>query len=103
MADVVSGHIDSAEMSEAFTKMKELVDRYNEIKDGVENTNISLMDNWVGDGKDMYESQYALIVSKINDFGDIFTEMYNALVDATADYQDGDDKIRQDYVKAVSA
>lgn len=58
-------------------------------------------ENWVGSGNNEFQSQYRLLISKIDDFGDTLQEIYDELVKAEASYEDTDDDIRQDYKMAL--
>lgn len=99
---MISGTIDSGAIYDTHIKIKEIVESYKEINLQVNNITKTVNENWVGKGQNEFESQYKLLIKKIDDFGDILQDIYNALVKAEAAYEKQDDSIRQDFVKAIS-
>ena len=97
MADksVITGTIDTGKIFDAHNQIKKIVEDYNEIRLTTDTVTARLRQNWVGDGRNEFELQYANLISKIADFGAILLEIYNALVDAEAAYETVDDDIRQ--------
>ena len=99
--EICSGSIDTSLIYDTHTKIKELVTSYKDINLEVSSITNTLLDNWVGVGRNEFESQYKILISKITDFGDGLQEIYDALVDAEASYETVDDKIRKELVKAT--
>lgn len=103
MADVaiVDGIIKTAEIKAVHTQIKELVLSYKDVNFEVEQITKQVRQNWVGKGRNEFETQYNILIKKIDDFGETLQEIYDALVDAEAQYADMDDNIRQEYVMAM--
>ena len=95
---MVKGTIEVQYINNAHSKIKNIVTRFNQAKVEVNEITNELKQNWVGDGRDEFESQYELLMSKIGDFSDALDEIYDALVEAEASYQTTDDNVRQGYV-----
>lgn len=100
---MVDGIIDSNLIYDTHTKIKEIVEQYKEVNKRVNDITIRVNENWVGKGQIEFEVQYKLLIRKIEDFGDTLQEIYDALVDAEAKYEEQDDNLRQKFVKAVSS
>ncbi len=98
----VKGNINSGTIYNTHTQIKALVESYKEVNLEVERITQTVRENWVGKGRNEFESQYNILIKKIDDFGDTLQEIYDALVDAEAQYEDTDDSIRQDYVMAMN-
>lgn len=98
----VKGNINSGTIYNTHTQIKALVESYKEVNLEVERITQTVCENWVGKGRNEFESQYNILIKKIDDFGDTLQEIYDALVDAEAQYEDTDDSIRQDYVMAMN-
>lgn len=99
---VARGLIDTAKIYDTHRKIKALVDSYQGVNTEVRNITKMVKENWVGKGRNEFETQYNILIRKIDDFGDTLLDIYNALIEAEASYEDTDDKIRQDFVKAKS-
>ena len=97
------GTIDTAMINETHKKIKEIVSSYKDLKYKVSDTTVKLESNWVGSGRNEFESQYNLLIRKIEDFGDTLEEIYDALVEAEAEYEEQDDSLRIEFVKAMTS
>ncbi len=98
----VTKTINTAKINEAHQQIKAIVESYKNVNLEVAQITKDLEENWVGEGLDEFESQYNLLIKKIDDFGDTLYDIYNALVKAEAEYETADDSLRQDFVKAIS-
>ena len=98
---MIDGSINSAVIFEAHTKIKQIVESYKEVNIRVNTITKNVNENWVGKGQTEFESQYNLLIKKIDDFGDTLQDIYEALVEAEASYEEQDDSLRKDFVKAV--
>lgn len=96
------GNIDTSKIFDAHRKVYTIVDSYKNVNLEVRNITKMVRDNWVGKGRNEFDTQYELLIKKIDDFGETLKEIYDALVEAESSYEDADDKIRQDFVKAQS-
>ena len=97
---MISGTIDTNEIYNTHVQIKALVASYKEINKSVAEITAVVNENWVGKGHDEFESQYELLIGKIDDFGDALQDIYDALVDAEASYEKQDDSLRQEFVMA---
>ncbi len=95
--EVCSGRIETDLIKDAHTKIKEIVESYKEVNLSVSNITEEVKDNWVGMGRNEFDSQYKLLINKIGDFGDTLQDIYEALVEAEKFYEDADDEMRQGY------
>ncbi len=93
--------IESVRIDEAHRRIKEIVAAYRDTGEQVHEITDRIKENWVGRGRNEFESQYNLLVRKIDDFGEALLDIYDALVDAQAQYETADDKLRQEFVKAL--
>lgn len=96
--NVVSGHIDAGKIEETYHAVHNLVETFNKnLHPRMIGTTAIVKDNWVGKGRNEFESQYKLVISKFDDLGDVLAQIYNELVDAKAEYDTEDNKIKQDF------
>jgi uncharacterized protein YukE len=100
---MVEGTINTQDIYDTHTKIKEIVESYKEVNLRVDKITNTVNENWVGKGQNEFESQYKLLIKKIEDFGDTLQEIYDGLVDAEAKYESQDDSLRQTFVQAVSS
>lgn len=99
---MIDGTINSSNIYDAHRKIKEIVEAYKDINLRVNSITTKVNENWVGKGQNEFESQYKLLINKIEDFGDTLQDIYDALVEAEATYEEQDDNIRKDFVKATT-
>ncbi len=100
-ADTAMGTIKTEDIANAREMMRQIVVRFMEIKKTVADTRMRLNEDWVGKGRNEFESQYSLLISKVSDIGDTLDEMYNLLVEAEAKYQEADDGYHQSMVMSM--
>lgn len=100
-AIICDGNIDTAKIYETHRQIKEIVEAYKEVNLEVSQITNKIKENWVGKGRNEFESQYNLLIKKIDDFGDTLTDIYEALVEAEAEYEASDDGLRQQFVMAI--
>ena len=100
-AVISSGNIDTNIIYDTHCQIKELVESYKEINLKVTRITEDIKDNWVGKGRNEFQSQYKTLIGKIEDFGDTLQDIYDGLVEAEAAYEDADDEIRQKYVMSM--
>lgn len=95
------GTIDGRKIYETHSKIKQIVETYKEVNKEVSEITQGVRENWVGKGRNEFESQYNILIKKIDDFGDTLKDIYDALVSSEASYLEGDDKLRQQYKMAM--
>lgn len=100
-AIICDGNIDTEKIYETHRQIKEIVESYKNVNLEVSQITKKIKENWVGKGRNEFESQYNLLIKKIDDFGDTLQDIYDALVEAEAEYETSDDGLRQEFVKAI--
>lgn len=100
-AIICDGNIDTGKIYAAHRQIKEIVDSYKDVNLEVSQITKTIKENWVGKGRNEFESQYNLLIKKIDDFGDTLQDIYEALVEAEAAYESSDDELRQSFVQAI--
>lgn len=101
-AVIYDGNIDTSLIYNTHTQIKEIVESYKDLNLRVSEIANNVKENWVGKGCNEFESQYKLLIKKIDDFGDTLQEIYDALVEAEASYEDADDNIRKEFIKVMN-
>ena len=98
---IVDGNIDTAKIYAAHSHIKEIVSAYKTVNAEVALITQKVKENWVGEGRNEFESQYNLLLKKIDAFGDTLQEIYEALVQAEADYESSDNELKQSFKAAI--
>ena len=97
----MASHVDSIEflntqdIVDVYQKFRDTLTSLNEIRDGIELQTTRLYTVWNGQGRNAFENQYRQLFSKISDINDALDEMYQAMVNAVAAYQQVDEQIAQ--------
>lgn len=98
---ICSGNIDTEKIYNTHRQIKTIVESYKAVNLEVFEITNKINENWVGQGRNEFEAQYKLLISKIEDFGDTLQDIYDALVEAEAEYETSDDSLRQEFVKTI--
>lgn len=98
---ICDGHIDTEKIYATHRQIREIVESYKDVNLEVSQITTKIKENWVGKGRNEFESQYNLLIKKIDDFGDTLQDIYDALVEAEAEYETSDDGLRKEFVKAI--
>ena len=98
--NIVGGKIETSKLREAQTKVMSVVERYNAAQTEVDQITIQVKENWVGKGRNEFESQYNLLKQKLDDIGKTIKDINEALVNSLAEYEETDDGIRKEFVDA---
>ncbi len=98
---IESGTIETKKIREAHQEIKKIVEKYKEVNQEVSEITMKVEENWVGKGRDMFESQYNSLIKKIDDFGDTLIDIYDALVKAEGEYGITDSEINQQFVMSM--
>lgn len=96
---VVSGHIEESDIQAAIQEMTTIALSYREIQERVNSTTRTVKQNWVGKGRTAFESQYNILIRKIEDFGDTLEEICDSLIEADKQYQETDNTMSRSYTK----
>ena len=99
---ICDGNITSKNIRAAHEQVKTIVDEFAKVNLEVYAITKTIKDNWVGEGRNEFESQYNILSRHIEDFGDTLYDIYDALVEAEAEYGATDDELRQEFVNVVS-
>lgn len=98
---ICDGTIDTEKIYATHRQIKEIVESFKEVNKEVSTITTTIKENWVGKGRNEFESQYNLLIKKIEDFGDTLQDIYDALVEAEAEYEASDDSLRQEFVMSM--
>lgn len=98
-----SGTIKTADINEAHRQIHRIVESYRTVNNEVHTITKEVLNHWEGESKNDFQNQYNLLIKKIDDFGDTLLEIYEALVEAEAQYETADDSLRKEFVQAVQA
>jgi len=101
MADIRPGTINTGDINNAHRAMRSLITLYHEAQRDANDVTLSVRENWVGKARNEFESQYKLLIKKIDDFGDVIQELYDALVKAEKEYEDADLELHQQLEMAL--
>lgn len=95
------GTINTEKIYDTHRQIKEIVESFKTVNRDVSQITTTIKENWVGKGRNEFESQYNLLIKKIEDFGDTLQDIYDALVEAEAEYETADDSLRQEFVMSM--
>ncbi len=91
------GTIESEKIRAAHEQVKAIALSFKEVNAEVNTITNTVKENWVGKGRNEFESQYNMLIRKIEDFGDTLEDIYEGLVQAEAEYQVADNELKQNF------
>lgn len=91
----IPGTIMTAQINATHTQIKEIIASYKNVNLKVNEITRKVKKNWVGEGRNEFETQYNLLIRKIDDFGDALDEIYDMLLEAELAYQEMDEQYHQ--------
>ena len=97
------GLVETARLYEAHRRIREIAEAYGRVNEEVHRITNEVKENWVGKGRNEFEFQYKILIRRIDDFGEALLDIYDALVEAQAQYETADDALRREFVKAVQS
>lgn len=98
---IVNGTVDTEAIYNAHTQINEIVSSFKNVELEVNTITNKIKDNWVGTGRNAFQSQYNLLIKKVDDFGDALVDIYDALVDAESQYEESDLSIHNEFERAM--
>lgn len=98
---ICAGTVQSERIRETHQQVKAIAEAYKNVNWEVSEITNTVRENWVGMGRNEFESQYKLLIRKIEDFGDTLQDIYEGLVEAEAAYQTTDNEIKQSFSIAM--
>jgi len=63
----------------------------------MDNVTNNVLRNWVGRGRNQFETQMAIMKGQLDDISDTLYDVYNALVDAETGYIDQDEAVAKQF------
>ena len=103
MGGIVKGNINTEVIYNTHRLMREMITEFNNSKLEVAAITQLVRDNWVGAGRDAFDTQYRTVINKIEDFGESIQEIYDALVDSEMQYEEVDVSIAQQFIMVNEA
>lgn len=97
----MASHVESIDflqvqdITDTFQKFQSVLLSLRDIKMSIEMQTTALYAVWNGKGRNAFENQYRQLFSKISDINDALDEMYEALVNSAALYEQVDSEIAQ--------
>lgn len=98
---IVNGNIHGEKIKATHQQIRTIVDEYKNINSRVAKITKTVKENWIGEGKNEFETQYEFLIKRIDDFGDTLQDIYDALVEAEVSYDTADDELRQGFMKTI--
>ena len=98
---IVDGNIDTEKIYQTHQQIREIVSSYKNVNLNVNEITRKVKNNWVGEGRKEFETQYSLLIRKIDDFGEVLQDIYDSLVDAEAGYESADNELKQAFREAL--
>lgn len=83
-------HLDVAYIEQAYGTLDTSVKQFNDTVTAIASDTRTLFDYWHGEGKTEFENYYNEVYKKLEDVNDVMYELYDALVDAAANYTEVD-------------
>lgn len=78
--------LDTSSMSSIAETCKELAERMRTMKQELDNAKTEALQNWAGEGRNMFEKKYHYLIQQLGDITDDLFEMSEGIYDAEDSY-----------------
>lgn len=86
-------YLDVQGITEAAIKFRESIVAFDECVRDMDKATNQVFRNWVGKGRNQFETQINLMKTQLDDISEGLYDIYNALVDAEAGYIEEDEAV----------
>ena len=86
-------------ITDATEQFKTTITSFDNWVKEVDNATNNVLIDWVGKGRNQFETQMDLMKSQLKDISDGLYDVYNALLDAEAAYVDQDEAVAKEFTK----
>lgn len=100
MAEGDVKHLYTKGLRDASAEIKSKVEEFNEAKNNIDRATRELLSTWVGEGRNSFETQYAILFRQLGDIGDELYDIYQSLVDSEATYISADEETKKQIILA---
>ena len=90
-------HLETAPMKEANQKFKQGIETFDECVTEMDNITSDVLKNWVGHGRNSFETQLKLMKGQLKDISGSLHGIYKDLVDAEVAYIDQDEQVAKQF------
>lgn len=86
-------HIYSQAIEDAALTLDDQIKRFDDIIQNVSSNTNSLIEHWHGEGKTQFTTDYNTIFRQLEDVDDVMYDLYDSLIDASAQYALADEEL----------
>lgn len=94
-------YLDVKGITDACKAFQNKIKNFDECVAEMDNATNDALRNWVGKGRNQFETQMGLMKSQLADISEILYEIYDALVDAESAYIDEDEAVAKQFDTAT--
>ena len=90
-------YLDVQGITDGAKKFREKVKTFDNCVTRMDKATNDALRNWVGKGRNEFETQMKLMKSQLEDISEALYDIYNALVDAEQGYIDADEEVAKQF------
>jgi WXG100 family type VII secretion target len=93
-------YLDVNGITEAAKTFRSNIDDFNQCVIDMNNATNNVLRNWVGKGRNQFETQMSLMKKQLDDISEGLYDIYNALVDSEEGYIEEDENVAKQFDSA---
>lgn len=86
-------YLDTDGIEDAYSDFQDSIRDLENCVSRMERATSTLLDSWIGKGRNQFETEYRLIGQQLKDISDELYDIYQALLDAHTAYIDADEQV----------
>ncbi len=90
-------YIDVGGITETCKAFRDDIKKFDQCVTDMDRATKEALSDWVGEGRNQFETQMRLMESQLSDISDVLYEIYEALSDAEAGYIDEDETVAKQF------
>lgn len=90
-------HLDVSGITNAAISFRNEIHTFDNCVISVNNAKKEVLQDWVGKGRNQFETQMELMMGQLDDISEVLYEIYDALIDAEKGYIDVDEETAKQF------
>lgn len=96
-------YINVQGITDACKAFRDSIDEFDDCVITMNRVTTEVLHNWIGKGRNQFETQMRLMKSQLDDISDVLYDIYDALADAEKAYIDQDEAVAKEFTTVTKS